>query len=131
MRMKSRWGLAALAATCIAGTNSCTTAANPSAVTQSFMWIATTGDQMVRSYSIQLLDGAVAQVGNAVPTGVQPQAMAVTPNGQLLFIAYASGNSIGVYSISADGSLTSQSTVASSGQQPVALAIDPTGNFLF
>jgi len=130
MRMKSRWGLAALAVACLAGLNSCAKARNSNFVTQSFMWIATTGDQMVRSYSLQLNNGAVSQTGNAVATGVQPQAMAATPDGQMLFIANTGDSTIGIYTIKSDGTLKLQSAMASSGQQPVALAVDPSGNFL-
>jgi 6-phosphogluconolactonase (cycloisomerase 2 family) len=131
MGMKSRWVLAALAIASMVAMISCITASNPSSVTTSFMWIATTGDQMVRSYNINLETGAVTQTGNSIPTGVQPQAMAITPNGQVLFIANSGDNSIRVYSVNSDGTLKAEGTTPSSGQLPVALAIDPTGSFLF
>lgn len=130
MRMKSRWALVALTLACAAGMNSCATANNQNLATQSFMWVATT-DQMVRSYTLQLSDGVVAQVGAAVATGVQPQAMAITPDGNQLFIANTGDSTIGVYTRNSDGSLASPTSVHSSGQTPVALAIDPTGHFLF
>lgn len=131
MRKKSRWGLAALALACVAGTGSCINAKNPNTVTQAFMWVATTGDQMVRSYTVQLDNGAIAQVGNAISTGVQPQAMAITPDGQFVFIANTGDSTIGIYAVKSDGSLSSVSSTPSSGQMPVALAVDPTGKFLF
>src|SRR5579864_525496 len=131
MRIESRWALAVLAIACLAGLNSCATAKNPASSTTASMWVATAGDQMVRSYSINLTSGAVSQVGNAVVTGVQPQAMAITPDGKTLFIANSGDSSISGYSINSDGTLSAQGATPSSGQLPVALAIDPSGKFLF
>jgi 6-phosphogluconolactonase len=131
MRKMSRWGLASLALACVAATGSCITAKNPNTATQAFMWVATTGDQLVRSYTVQLDNGAVAQVGDAISTGVQPQAMAITPDGLFVFIANTGDSTIGIYAVNSDGSLSSVSSTHSSGQMPVALAIDPTGKFLF
>ena len=95
------------------------------------MWIATAGDQMVRSYSINLTTGAVSQTGNAVATGAQPQAMAITPDGKTLFIANGGDNSISGYVVNSDGTLGTATKTMSMGQLPVALAIDPTGKILF
>jgi DNA-binding beta-propeller fold protein YncE len=134
MHMKSRWVLAVLAVTSIAGWNGCATAKNSSSVTTASMWIATAGDQMVRSYDINLTNGAITQKGAAVPTGVQPQAMAISPDGQVLFIANATDNTVSVYTRNSDNSLTPVSCSApqcSTGLNPVALAVDPSGQFLF
>src|SRR5262249_1251524 len=98
MQMKSRWVLAALAVMSIAAWNGCAHANNPGQFTTSHMWIATAGDRMVRSYSINLRSGEVGQTGSAVVTGVQPQAqpqaMALTPNSSALFIANSGDNTI-------------------------------------
>lgn len=131
MHMKSRWVLSAVAIASIAGWNGCATAKNSTSASTSFMWIATAGDQMVRSYSINLSSGSIAQVGSAVATGVQPQSMAITPDGTVLFIANSGDNSISGYTKNSDGSLTAKGTTPSSGQLPVALAIDPSGSLLF
>ena len=131
MRIMSRWALAMLAIACIAGLISCSTARNPNSSTTASMWVATAGDQMVRSYSINLTSGAVSQTGSAVATGAQPQAMAITPDGKTLFIANSGDSSISGYPVNSDGTLGTRSTTPSSGQLPVALAIDPTGKFLF
>jgi 6-phosphogluconolactonase len=134
MHMKSRWVLAVLAVTSIAGWNGCVKAKNSSSVTTASMWIATAGDQVVRSYDINLADGAITQRGAAVPTGVQPQAMAITPDGQVLFIANATDNTVSVYTRNSDNSLTPVSCSAAqcnTGLHPVALAVDPSGQFLF
>jgi len=131
MRIESRWALALLAVACVAGLNSCATARNPNSSTAASMWVATAGDQMARSYSISLTTGAVSQTGNAVATGAQPQAMAITPDGKTLFIANGGDNSISGYVVNSDGTLGTAAKTTSSGQLPVALAIDPTGKILF
>ena len=131
MQMKSRWVLAVLAAACIAGEIGCAKASNPGRVSTSFMWVATAGDQMVRSYNINLTSGAVSQTGNAVATGVQPQAMAIAPDGSALFIANSGNNTISAYSVNSDGTLKGQGSTPTAGQFPIALAIDPTGKLLF
>lgn len=131
MLMKSRWVLSAMVIASVAGGMACSKASNPNPVNTSFMWVATAGDQVVRSYSINLTSGAVAQVGSAVATGIQPQAMAITADGTTLFIANSGDNSISGYTVNSDGTLKIQGTTQSSGQLPVALAIDPSGSFLF
>lgn len=131
MHMKSRWVLATLAVACIAVWNACTTAKNSSSSTTAFFWVATAGDQMVRSYNLNLTSGAISQTGTAVATGAQPEAMAITPDGKSLFITNSSDSSISAYSVNSDGSLSAKGTTPSSGQLPVALATDPSGKFLF
>jgi DNA-binding beta-propeller fold protein YncE len=131
MQMKSRWVLAALAVASIAAWNGCAKANNPSQVTNSLMWIATAGDLMVRSYSINLTTGQVGQTGSAVATGVQPQAMALTPDSSALFIANSGDNTINGYSVNSNGTLKVQGSTHSVGQFPAAVAIDPSGKFLF
>lgn len=131
MQTKSRWVLAALAVASIAAWNSCAKASNPNQGTNSLMWIATAGDQIVRSYTINLTTGAVGQTGSGVATGVQPQAMALTPDASALFIANSGDNTIKGYSVKSDGTLASQGSTTSPGQFPVALAMDPSGKILF
>jgi DNA-binding beta-propeller fold protein YncE len=131
MQMKSRWGLSILAIACMVGGVGCAKATNPTQVVTAFMWIATAGDKMVRSYNINLTSGAIGQIGSAVATGVQPQAMAITPDGSALFIANSGDNTINGYSVNSDGTLKAQGSTATAGQFPIALAIDPTGTFVF
>lgn len=129
--MSLRWVWIAFIAMIAVGLNSCSTATNPSSNSTSFLWVATVGDQMVRSYSVDLTRGTVAQTGDAIATGVQPQAMAITPDGQNLFIANSGDNTISAYSVNSDGTLKSAGTTPSPGALPIALAMDPTGKILF
>jgi 6-phosphogluconolactonase (cycloisomerase 2 family) len=132
MGMKSRWVLAVLAIAPVFGFNSCS-GSNAISTTTSFMWVATQGDQMVRSYTISQTDGAINPTGTngtPVPTGVQPEAMVIAPNGGAMFIANA-GGTVTAYTVNGDGTLAAAGSPANAGSMPVALATDQAGKFLF
>ena len=132
MRMKCRWLLAGVIALFAVGLNSCSTGnSNGTTTGTGFVWVATQGDQMVRSYAINLSTGAAVQVGTSAATGVGPIAMALTPAGDALFIANRDDNTISAYTFKSDGSLTAAGTPVPAGETPVALAVDPGGVFLF
>lgn len=95
------------------------------------MWVATQGDQKITSYNINLADGSVSKVGDAVSTGNNPIAMAVTPDRTTLFVANKDDNSVSAYAVNSDGTLGSQANATPTGDLPVALAVDPSGKFLF
>ena len=150
MRMKSGWGMLSAAAL-IGVTLSCANSSNPNVTGTGFIWIATEGDQQVRSFKLNTSSGTVGQVGKSQSTGVSPVAMALTPDGTALFIANNSDGTITSYPVSSDGSLGGATTTQTSadcsllppppcpgappppscGQFPKALAIDPSGKFLF
>src|SRR4051794_6687329 len=132
MGMKSRWMLVVLAMAPVFVLNSCSGSNNAPADT-SFMWVATQGDQKVRSYTIRQNNGAINPIGsNGSPaaTGVQPEAMIITPDGKTMFMANA-GGTITAYTVNGDGTLTASGSPATAGSVPVALAADPAGKFLF
>ena len=132
MGMKSRWVLVVLATAPVFVLNSCGGSNNVSTTT-SFMWVATQGDQMVRSYTISQNNGAINPIGtngSAVATGAQPEAMIITPDGKAMFIANAGGTITG-YTIKGDGTLTSAGSPVNAGSSPVALVADPASKFLF
>ncbi|MBO0911244.1 MAG: beta-propeller fold lactonase family protein [Acidobacteria bacterium] len=135
--MKSRWGLAAVAAMAILAWGSCSNSRGPAKASR--MWIATQGDQMVRTYTISHSNGSVLAVGNSngspAATGVQPVEMAVTPDGKAMFIvnsgAGGTTGTITAYTISGDGSLKAAGAGVQAGEAPISLALDPGGKFLF
>ena len=132
MGMKSRWVLVLLAMTPVFVLNSCSGSNNAPANT-SFMWVATQGDQMVRSYTISQNNGSIHPVGSngsPVPTGAQPQEMIITPDGKAMFMANA-GGTITAYTINGDGTLTTAGSPVNAGAVPVALAADSGSKFLF
>jgi 6-phosphogluconolactonase (cycloisomerase 2 family) len=132
MGMKSRWMLVVLAMAPVLVLNSCS-GSNNASVNTSFMWVATQGDQMVRSYTISQNNGAINPIGsNGSPaaTGAQPEAMIITPDGKTMFMANA-GGTITAYTVNGDGTLTASGSPVTAGSVPVALASDPAGKFLF
>ena len=131
MGMKSRWVLVVLAMAPVFALNSCSS--NKISVNTSFMWVATQGDQMVRSYTISQNNGSINPIGSngsPVATGAQPQAMIITPDGKAMFMANA-GGTITAYTINGDGTLASSGSPVNAGSTPVALTADPASKFLF
>ena len=149
MRMKSVCCLL-LATLLIGAMLSCTNSSGVGATGTGFVWVATEGDQRVQAFNINQSSGSIGAVGSSQPTGVQPTAMALTPDGTALFIANSSDHSITSYSVNSDGSLGTGSTTDTTtsctlppppcqgapppptcGVLPVSLTIDPSGKFLF
>ena len=132
MRMKSRWVLAGFVGFVSVIMSSCSTSSstvtNP---TTGYMWVATQGDQMISSYTIDLTTGAASQVGGTIATGLGPIAMAMNPAGTALFVANRDDNTIRSYTVNSDGTLKAGSSIAVPGKTPVAMAIDPSGTLLF
>ena len=91
MRIRS-WVLALLAVMPVVVFNSCSTANNGTTSGTGFMWVATKGDQLVSSFTIDLSNGAVSSVRSSVSTGPNPSAMALTPDGKTLFVASVDDN---------------------------------------
>lgn len=137
MAMKSRWVLVAFAVAGVFAFNGCINSSKSSSGT-SFMWVATQGDQMVRSYEISQQNGSVSLIGSngsPVATGVQPTQMIITPDAQTMFIvnsgANGSAGNITAYTFNGNGSLAAAGNGVAAGATPIAIAIDPTGKFLF
>lgn len=145
MRMKSVLGLL-ISVLLIGAMLSCTNSNSGGATGTGFVWVATEGDQRVQAFNVNLSNGSVGTVGNSQATGVQPSAMALTPDGTTLFIANTSDNTIDAYPVSSDGSLGASAGATPTmvqgpsgctsncellGLSPVAMTIDPGGKFLF
>ena len=136
MRMKSGCSLV-LVILPLAALLSCSSSTNVN--TTGYVWVATSGDQKLTVYAVNLGSGAASRVGDQVATGVQPSAMAMTPDRKVLFVANASDDTVAIYTINSDQSLkpacaSSQSCTTATvptGDDPVALGVDPAGKFLF
>jgi 6-phosphogluconolactonase len=149
MRTRS-WVLALLAVTLVVF-NSCSTANNGTTSGTGFMWVATKGDQLVSSFTIDLSNGAVSSVRSSVDSGINPSQLALTPDGATLVLANVDDNCgtaqapsycdrIRAFPINqADGTIgTAASPIqitANAFSTPqgmkLGLAIDPSGKFLF
>lgn len=145
MRIRS-WILALVAGGALVLFNSCSNG-NSSSTTlgTGFMWVATTGDQTLSSLTIDLSNGSVSSVKSTAQTGPSPSAMALTPDGTFLFVANFGDDSIAVYKVNSDGtvsvpcpssnskcSIVSIPVIANStAPTAMGLAIDPSGKLLF
>lgn len=138
MCMKSRWVLAAVLTAGILVWTGCGNSSSVPSNT-SLMWVATQGDQLVRTFTISQENGSVSPVGDSkgspVATGVQPTQMIVTPDGKTMFIVNSGANgtagSVTAYTFNGNGSLAAAGSGVGAGETPIALAIDPAGKFLF
>jgi 6-phosphogluconolactonase len=138
MRMMSRWVPTALVVAAIAVWISCSNGSNIPA-NSSLMWVATQGDQLVRTFTISQENGSINPVandnGNPAATGVQPVQMMITPDNKSMFMVNSGANgtagSITAYTFNGDGSLKAAGSGVAAGETPIALAIDPGGKFLF
>ena len=131
MGMKSRLLLVVLAIAPVFVLNSC--GSNNISVNTSFMWVATQGDQMVRSYTINQKNGSINPIGSngtPVATGAQPQAMILAPDAKAMFMVNADGT-VTAYTVKSDGTLVAAGSPVNAGSIPVALVADPAGKFLF
>ena len=153
MRMKSGWALA-LAIASLGIFNSCSSSKN--AITGTgIVWVATTGDQMITTFTINEGSGASSQVGSGTASGAQPSNMLLTGDRKFLFVANMDVpdpscdpnhtitgtpfcNEVRAFSVNTDGTLKAignpvvVSPPASSAQgSRVGLAVDPKNSFLF
>src|SRR5215468_1906896 len=150
MRIPTRV-LALVAGAAIALFNSCSTTNNSSTTLGTgFMWIATKGDQMLSSLTIDLSNGSVSSSHSTVSSGPNVAALALTPDGTALFAANVDDNCgtaqapsfcdrIRPFAVNKDGTtgaqgtpvqITNTTSATPLGMQ-LALAIDPAGKFLF
>jgi 6-phosphogluconolactonase (cycloisomerase 2 family) len=150
MRIRS-WVLALAALISIIAFNSCSNGNGGTTPGIGFLWVATKGDQLVSSFTVDLSDGAVSSVRSSVSSGSNPNALALTPDGATLFVANIDDNCgtaqtpsycdrIRPFPINqTDGTIGTQGTAvqitSTTSSTPLGmalgLAIDPTGKFLF
>src|SRR5215475_15514085 len=83
MRTTSRWVLI-LSVLLAVTLGSCENAKNT--LGTGTVWVATQGDQKLTSFSVDLTSGSLSRVGDQVPTGVTPAAMAITPDQNNIFL---------------------------------------------
>jgi len=127
MRMKFGWALILVVASLLAF-SSCSTTKN--AITGSgIVWVATSGDQMINTYTINSTSGAGSHVGSGIASGVQPSAMVMTPDRKTLFVA--DSGEIRAFSVKTDGTLAALGSPVPVTPSPSGLAVDPTGKLLF
>jgi 6-phosphogluconolactonase (cycloisomerase 2 family) len=87
----------------------------------------------IASYYVSGRNGALTQVGSALPAGSAPAMIAVDPYGRFVYVANKNSNNISAYKAnSGNGVLTPVAGQPyAAGTAPVALNIDITGNYLY
>lgn len=108
--------------------------ADPSlfAVTGQPVFVVNEGSDTVSIYTVNPANGQLTPVGQPAPTGDSPQAIAVTPQGDMAIVANMGSDTISVYQVSpANGSLIPMQMSVPTGPDPVAVAIGPNGNMAF
>ena len=109
------------------------------------LFVATEGNSVVSSFTIDLTDGSLTAVGSGVSTGNVPSATILAPSGTALFVANSnpaipansppctlpSRGTISAYTVKSDGTLTAVSGNATAGFIPLSIATDSGGHFLF
>ena len=90
------------------------------------------GADNVTALSIAASNGAIAiAAGSPVPTGIDPYGVAVSPNGNFVYVANNNDNTVSVYS-SSGGTLRQVGLpVASGGNNPQGLVFNPAGTYLY
>ena len=145
MRTKSGWPLlfAVISLLLFSG---CHTSTGGSTSSTGTVWAATSGDQMINTYTINEGSGAGSRVGNGVSAGAQPTAMVMTSDGKILFVANVDDscgsnqfcNRVRAFTVKSDGTLTAigspvQISATTNTPQGMAMgmAVDPSNKFLF
>ena len=80
------------------------------------------------------VSGGTLQLATLTTTGgINPYGLAINPAGTFLYAANTASNSISIFSIASDGTLTqtSGSPVSDTYNDPIALTLDPTGTYLY
>jgi 6-phosphogluconolactonase (cycloisomerase 2 family) len=88
----------------------------------------------VLQYSVGTDGNLTPMLNPSIGAGVQPVALAVTPNGQYVYVANFGNATISQYSVNAAGSLSPLGIVylaAGSSHEPDGIVVDPTGKFVY
>ena len=99
-----------------------------------FLYVANIGTADTVSAFAIAPGGSLAPLGTA-PSGDNPSILAATPDGRHLYSVNAGagpgGNSVGVYDISAVGTLTPAGSPVPAGSSPRGAAVTPNGAYLY
>jgi 6-phosphogluconolactonase (cycloisomerase 2 family) len=102
-----------------------------------FAYVPNVADNTISSYSSDPATGKLSAVGTPIPSGVAPQAVAVSRRGDVAFVASAgptpmtAAGTVSAYAISATGALSGIGGSLPTGKGPSSLAADRTGRFLY
>ncbi len=116
--------LLALAASCGGGTN------HPAIATHN-AYITLPQQGSVRLLHINDSTGVITADASTPPVnGLSPTGLALHPSKKFLYTANSAANSISLFNIAADGTLTATGSPTPTGSGPREIVIDPAGQFL-
>ena len=94
-------------------------------------YISLTAADSVALFRITDSSGALSSVSNSVPqVGTGPVGLALHPSGKFLYAANSTGDSVSVFNVAGDGTLTQSGNPTGAGLNPQGAVIDPSGKFL-
>jgi 6-phosphogluconolactonase (cycloisomerase 2 family) len=103
-----------------------------------FAYVPNVADNTISTYSSDPATGKLSAVGTPLPSGVAPQAVAVSRRGDVAFVASAgatpmtTAGTVSAYAINAaTGALSGIGGSLPTGKGPSSLAADRTGRFLY
>jgi 6-phosphogluconolactonase len=121
----------ALAAVLAGFSFSCGSSSRPVLTGSHNAYVTLPGAGSVGLLKIYNSTGAVA-VGSQTPPveGSSPAGLALHPSNKFLFVANSAANTISVFNIASDGTLTLSGTPTPAGSGPRGVVLDPSGQFL-
>jgi trimeric autotransporter adhesin len=93
-----------------------------------YAYASNQNDNTVSQYSIGAA-GVLTSIGTQA-TGVEPNAVAVSPSGRYVYVANWVDNTLSEYTIGSGGTLTAIGTVAT-GINPASIIVDPTSSYVY
>lgn len=97
-------------------------------------YVTSYDDSTISQYSIGASGNLTPKSPETVPTGLQPEGVAVSPDGASVYVAnYGNDKSVSQYSVGTSGTLTAKSpaTVPCQGFDPAGIAVSPDGTSLY
>jgi 6-phosphogluconolactonase len=101
--------------------------------TVAYVYSISSQNATISAYAVDYQSGALTQI-NGSPfsgTGQNPVAVAVTPDGNFLYVVSQKDSNVVEYAIGTDGKLYGQNTYNLTGSFGTAAAIDSTGTYLY
>jgi 6-phosphogluconolactonase (cycloisomerase 2 family) len=93
-----------------------------------------TGTPGVSAFAINVVTGALTEIsGSPYSAGTEPVGVILTPSGKYLYVSDSLDDTVYVFAVDADGTLTSVpgSPYAAGGSYPLWMAVSPSGRFLY
>ncbi len=123
------WLLAPIALALAALMASCGNSSSSNATHNAY--ISLTSADSVALFHITNSSGALSSVSKSVPqVGTGPVGLALHPSGKFLYAANSTGNSVSIFNVASDGTLTQAGNPTAAGTNPQGAVIDPSGKFL-